>query len=63
MHGHPVHGVLSADHTLLATLYRDPSDDDEPAFVHVLDLSHGWSFCADLPAPFGTGPAGPMRFS
>lgn len=56
MHGHPIHGVLSADHTLLATLYRDPSSDDDPAFVHVLDLSSHWSFCVDLPAPFGTGP-------
>jgi hypothetical protein len=26
--------------------------------VHVLDLTHGWSYCADLPAPFGTGPEG-----
>jgi len=58
MHGHPVHGVLSADHTLLATLYRDPTSDDEPAFVHVLDLRGGWSFCTDLPAPFGTGAPG-----
>jgi hypothetical protein len=32
--------------------------DDEPAFVHVLDLQHGWSYCADLPAPFGTGAPG-----
>jgi hypothetical protein len=55
MHGNPIHGVLNADHTLLATLYRDPTSDDEPAFVHVLDLTHGWSFCTDLPAPFGTG--------
>jgi hypothetical protein len=58
MHGNPIHGVLNADHTLLATLYRDPTSDDEPAFVHVLDLEHGWSYCADLPAPFGTGPPG-----
>ena len=58
MHGHPIHGVLSTDHTLLATLYRDPTSDDEPAFVHVLDLKNGWSFCADLPAPFGAGAPG-----
>ncbi len=58
MHGHPVHGVLSADHTLLATMYRDPTSDDEPAFVHVLDLRGGWSFCTDLPKPFGTGAPG-----
>jgi len=58
MHGQAVHGVLSADHTLLATLYRNPGDDDEPAFVHIIDLTHGWSYCADLPAPFGTNPDG-----
>ena len=43
---------------MLATLYRNPGNDDEPAFVHVLDLKHGWSYCADLPAPFGQGPVG-----
>jgi hypothetical protein len=58
MHGVSVHGVMSADHTLLATLYRKPGDNKEPAFVHVLDLAHGWSYCADLPPPFGTGPLG-----
>jgi hypothetical protein len=58
MHGRAVHGVMSADRTLLATLYRNPGDADEPAFVHVLDLKNGWSHCADLPAPFGTGPSG-----
>ena len=58
MHGRAVHGVMSADRTLLATLYRNPGDADEPAFVHVLDLKNSWSYCADLPAPFGTGPPG-----
>ena len=58
MHGHAVHGVMSADRKLLATLYRNPGDNEEPAFVHVLDLTHGWSYCADLPEPFGTGPEG-----
>jgi hypothetical protein len=58
MHGTSVRGVMSADPTLLATLYRNPGDDEEPAFVHVLDLEHGWSYCADLPPPFGTGPVG-----
>ena len=58
MHGESVHGVMSADHTLLATLYRNPADVEAPAFVHVLDLEHGWSYCADLPQPFGTGPLG-----
>ncbi len=50
--------MLSADRTLLSTLYRNPRDGDEPAFVHVLDLQNGWSYCADLPPPFGTGAVG-----
>ncbi len=58
MHGVAVRGVLNADHTLLATLYRNPGNRDEPAFVHILDLEHGWAYCADLTAPFGTGPEG-----
>jgi hypothetical protein len=58
MHGQAVHGVMSKDRTLLATLYRNPGNKTEPAFVHVLDLQHGWSYCADLPAPFGTNPTG-----
>jgi hypothetical protein len=58
MHGTTVRGVLNADHTLLSTLYRNPGNDKEPAFVHILDLVHGWAYCADLPAPFGTGPPG-----
>jgi hypothetical protein len=58
MHGHAIHGVMSKDRTLLATLYRKPGNNEEPAFVHVLDLQHGWSYCADLPAPFGTGTPG-----
>jgi hypothetical protein len=58
MQGTSVRGVLSADHTLLATLYRKPNDPEEPAFVHILDLEHTWAYCADLPAPFGTGPPG-----
>ena len=58
MHGQAVHGVMSKDRTLLATLYRNPADDKAPAFVHVLDLQHGWSYCADLPVPFGTGARG-----
>jgi hypothetical protein len=58
MHGAAVRGVLNTDRTLLATLYRNPGDAEEPAFVHVLDLEYGWSYCADLPKPFGTGPEG-----
>jgi hypothetical protein len=58
MRGTTVRGVLNADRTVLATLYRNPGDDDEPAFVHILDLVHGWAYCADLPPPFGTGVPG-----
>ena len=58
MHGHAIRGVLSSGRTLLATLYRNPGDEEEPAFVHVLDLEHTWSYCADLPQPFGTGRPG-----
>ena len=58
MHGASVRGVMSADRTLLATLYRNPGNAEEPAFVHVLDLEYGWSYCADLPKPFGTGSPG-----
>jgi hypothetical protein len=58
MHGVTVRGVYNADRTVLATLYRNPGDDEEPAFVHILDLVHGWSYCADLPPPFGTGTPG-----
>jgi hypothetical protein len=58
MYGHVIRGVLSSDRTLLATLYRNPGNPEEPAFVHVLDLEHAWSYCADLPRPFGTGEPG-----
>jgi dipeptidyl aminopeptidase/acylaminoacyl peptidase len=58
MHGASVRGVMSSDRTLLATLYRNPGDKQKPAFVHVLDLEYGWSYCADLPRPFGTGSPG-----
>lgn len=61
MHGTTVRGVLNADRTVLATLYRDPGNADDPAFVHILDLVHGWAYCADLPAPFGTGSPGSDR--
>jgi hypothetical protein len=58
MYGHAIRGVLSSGRTLLATLYRNPGNAEEPAFVHVLDLEHAWSYCADLPNPFGTGGPG-----
>lgn len=58
MRGASVRGVMNGDRTLLATLYRNPGNVEEPAFVHVLDLEYGWSYCADLPPPFGTGSPG-----
>jgi hypothetical protein len=61
MRGTTVRGVLNADRTVLATLYRNPGNADEPAFVHILDLVHAWAYCADLPPPFGTGPPGTDR--
>jgi hypothetical protein len=61
MYGTAVRGVLSADGTLLATLYRNPNGKGEPAFVHVLDLKNAWAYCADLVPPFGTGPEGSDR--
>jgi hypothetical protein len=56
MNGLPVHAVLDQHRKLLATLYRNPSNSEHPAFVHVLDLEHVWSSCVDLEEPFGTGP-------
>jgi hypothetical protein len=61
MYGTAVRGVLSADGTLLATLYRNPNGKGEPAFVHILDLKNAWAYCADLVKPFGTGPEGSDR--
>src|SRR4029450_31264 len=58
MHGSVVRGVMRPDRSLLSTLYRNPDDADEPAFVHVLDLIHGWAYCAALTAPFGTAADG-----
>jgi hypothetical protein len=29
-----------------------------PAFVHLADLQNAWTYCVDLPAPFGSGPPG-----
>ena len=56
MAGVPVRAVMNGN--LLSTLYRDPTSTAHPAFVHTLNLADGWSHCADLPAPFGTGPIG-----
>ncbi len=61
MYGTAVRGVLNANRTLLATLYRNPQGKGEPAFVHILDLKKGWAYSADLVPPFGTGPEGSDR--
>ena len=53
MSGVPVRAVMNGD--LLSTLYRDPGNAAHPAFVHTLNLADGYSHCADLPPPFGTG--------
>ena len=56
MRGRPVHGVLDTRGRVLATLYVNPDDQDEPAFVHVLNLG-GSTYCVDLPPEFAQGPA------
>lgn len=58
MYGYVIQAVLTPDRTHLATLYRDPHATDHTAFVHLLDLEHGYTVCIDLPAPFGTGAPG-----
>jgi Mrp family chromosome partitioning ATPase len=57
MTGSSVRAVATSDGTMLATLYRNPGK-TPAAFVHVLNLSLGYTYCADLPAPFGSGAAG-----
>ena len=61
--------VIHPDGRFLYTLYTLPagaapvhdvdadpgSDTDRWAFVHVLSLDEGWSFCIFLPVPIGTG--------
>ncbi len=58
MYGQPAQAVFDHRRELLATLYREPNDYFHPAFVHVLNLATGWSYCVDLEAPFGTGTLG-----
>ncbi|MEU8243857.1 hypothetical protein AB0C07_36855 [Actinoplanes missouriensis] len=69
MRGEGRQAVLSADRTMLFTLYthqpghahtRDllsGRPGNAHAFVHVLHLSDRWAYCLDLPHPFGEGPA------
>ena len=56
MRGRAVHSVMSSDRLQLATLYINPENTVEPAFVHVLDLN-GSSYCVHLPHEFANGPA------
>lgn len=57
MYGTVVQAALSEDRTQLATLYRDATKPGRTAFVHLLFLDSGSTFCIDLHAPFAT--AGP----
>jgi hypothetical protein len=69
MRGDGRQAVLSADRTMLFTLYthqpghRHTRDllsgrpGNAHAFVHVLHLVERWAYCLDLPHPFGEGPA------
>ncbi|MEU4163389.1 hypothetical protein [Actinoplanes sp. NPDC026670] len=69
MRGDGRQAVLSADRTMLFTLYthqpghRHTRDllsgrpGNAHAFVHVLHLIERWAYCLDLPHPFGEGPA------
>jgi len=58
MHGEVVASVLNPDRTIQATLYRNPGNALQPAFVHVLDLQNNWAHCADLPATGANGAVG-----
>ena len=58
MYGSVVQAVLSPDGAQLATLYRDSTETDHTAFVHLLDLERGQTVCIDLYVPFGTGGPG-----
>lgn len=73
MRGHGRQQLLAPDRQVLYTLYttepdhthardmlRRASGQSTPmvhAFVHTLGLDGGWTFCIDLPLPFGLGPA------
>lgn len=54
MYGNVVQAALSEDRTQLATLYRDTTKPGRTAFVHLLFLESGATFCIDLHAPFAT---------
>ncbi len=63
MQGYARTQVASPDGRFLYTYYASPEGVHEElgtfyAFVHVLDLEHGWAFCIDLAEPFGAGADG-----
>ena len=58
MYGSVVQAALSDDGSQLATLYRDSTKPGRTAFVHLLFLESGATFCIDLHDPFATGGAG-----
>ena len=58
MYGTVVQAALSADRTQLATLYRDATKPGRTAFVHLLFLETGSTFCIDLHEPFAAGGPG-----
>jgi outer membrane protein assembly factor BamB len=63
MQGYARTQVASADGRFLYTYYASPEGVHDElgtfyAFVHVLDLEHGWAYCIDLAEPFGTGGEG-----
>lgn len=49
MHGTAVRSSLSPDRSVLSTLYRVDPEHGHGPFVHLLNLSMGFSYCADLP--------------
>ena len=55
MRGERIKGVLSTDRAILATLYRNPENAVEPAFVQVLVLDEKATYRVGLPGPFGAG--------
>ncbi len=69
MRGDGRQAVLSPDRQVLYTLYTHQPGHRHTrdllagrpggvhAFVHVLHLAEGWSYCLDLPERFGAGPA------
>jgi hypothetical protein len=52
-----VRAIASEQGDMLATLYRNPGK-HPAAFVHILNLAFAYSYCADLPEPFGSSPPG-----